>query len=75
MSTTAHYRTVAHNFEATCNWSHAAEAWEKAILLYPRKRGKNGKPAPTQGQLAMRDITLMSARLDGCLAMADKTKG
>ena len=68
MTTTAHYRNAARDFEAALDWGQAAKAWEQAILLYPRARDRFGSPRGEQSALAIADIVKMSARLDACMA-------
>ena len=57
MTTTAYYRTLAADFESRLEWGRAADAWQRAIDLYPVRRG----------ELAEHDINLLTERRDACL--------
>lgn len=60
--TTAHYRTLAQDFEARLDWQRAAETWQGAIDAYPKHAGT--------ATLADRDIANMAERRDCCMRMA-----
>ena len=58
MSTTAYYRTLAADHESNLEWGRAADAWQKAIDLYPQNLGSD---------LTVRDLDLMEERKEACL--------
>lgn len=65
MTTTAHHRTLAHEYAKGLHWRAAAYHMRQAIALYP------GSPHKA-GTLAAVDIAMMGVKADAWERMADE---